>query len=106
MLAYWTIAKIQEENKFLASKNIKYNQNKEEEEQIKVLTNINFDLIEKSIKVDEIHQKVSDFDTGFIKGLSNKEEKIGFIKKIVLRLFLVLDRFRFKSVFFYLFFAN
>ncbi len=86
MLVYEAIAKVQKESKVESSINNEYIQKKEEKKQIKTLTNINYELIEKSIKTYKTHRNARDFDSGFIKRLSMEEEKTSMIKKIVLKM--------------------
>jgi hypothetical protein len=46
-------------------------------------TQLNFDLIEKSIKTYKTHRNVMDFDKGFIKGLKLDVKKEVFVKEVV-----------------------
>jgi hypothetical protein len=50
---------------------------------IDVSTQLNFDLIEKSIKTYKTHWNVMDFDKGFIKGLKLDVKKEVFVKEVV-----------------------
>jgi hypothetical protein len=64
----------------------KENTNKQEQnpkQRKNLLPVVNYDLIEKSIKVYKTYHNMRDFDTKFAKGLSLDSEKIDVIKNIV-----------------------
>jgi hypothetical protein len=48
-----------------------------------ILSFLNFELVEKSIKSYKTHRNAKDFDSAFIKGLKMENEKVFFIKEVV-----------------------
>jgi hypothetical protein len=67
MLAFEANVKIQKDSKDQSIMDNENIQNNDEEKLLKTLTRIDYDLIEKSIKIDKTHQNARDFDSCFIK---------------------------------------
>jgi hypothetical protein len=67
MLAFEANVKIQKDSKDQSIMDNENIQNNDEEKLLKTLTRINYDLIEKSIKINKTHQNARDFDSCFIK---------------------------------------
>jgi hypothetical protein len=48
-----------------------------------ILSFLNFELVEKSIKSYKTHRNAKDFDSAFVKGLKLEDKKVFFIKEVV-----------------------
>jgi hypothetical protein len=47
---------------------------------------LNHDLIEKSMKMYKTHQSIQDIDAKFIKKLNLEEEKVEFLKEVIVKM--------------------